>query len=346
MYWYYKYPLLCLLILILVGLAHLVWTNLPSSTEKSTATQTETSSKPADNETSDQKEKTAADSSADDSAPEAGKKRDSSGKEPTEPLDPETSERLNDLLTKAQTQLSKENFLAARKLSRNIIQPLENRGRLLSPLWKKAARILSRTNTKIFNSSIPVEEKEKYVIQAGDTLAGIAAKFNTTISAIQRSNGLDPTNPKIYPNDVLQIYQGDWRIKVFKENFRLLLYDDDLLFKVYKIGIGRQDRTPTGTFRIQNKLKEPDWTRRGKTIPYGDPDNVLGTRWMGLKPVGDTPKNLTGYGIHGTWKPETIGQAVSNGCVRLKNENVNELFSIVTRGTPVRIKEKPDGDSS
>ena len=109
---------------------------------------------------------------------------------------------------------------------------------------------------------------------------------------------------------------------------------------MYSVGIGRQGRTPTGTFKVASRIREPDWdspTPRGK-IPFGDKDNVLGTRWMQLKPTGNTNQNLRGYGIHGTWQPESIGHSLSNGCIRMKNRDVEELFSIVPLGTPVTIE--------
>ena len=70
-----------------------------------------------------------------------------------------------------------------------------------------------------------------------------------------------------------------------------------------------------------------------KTIPYGDPENVLGTRWMGF----ENQPGVMGYGIHGTERPESIGGDESMGCVRMRNREVEELFGVVPRGTPVRI---------
>jgi lipoprotein-anchoring transpeptidase ErfK/SrfK len=61
---------------------------------------------------------------------------------------------------------------------------------------------------------------------------------------------------------------------------------------------------------------------------------------MSLKPVGKTNSNLSGYGIHGTHEPESTGRMSSNGCIRMKNKEVNELYSIVPRGTDVIIKAK------
>ena len=77
---------------------------------------------------------------------------------------------------------------------------------------------------------------------------------------------------------------------------------------------------------------EPEW----KGIPYGDPKNILGTRWMGIT---DAQKTLKEYGIHGTWQPETVGAYVSKGCIRLLNDDVEELYKIVMIGTPVTIIE-------
>ena len=60
---------------------------------------------------------------------------------------------------------------------------------------------------------------------------------------------------------------------------------------------------------------------------------------MALKPTGKTDMNLRGYGIHGTWKPESIGTQCSNGCIRMRNDDVNELFTILPYHTKVTIEE-------
>ena len=84
---------------------------------------------------------------------------------------------------------------------------------------------------------------------------------------------------------------------------------------------------------MTEKLPNPVWyktTSSGakETIPPGDPKNELGTRWIGFKPA---------YGIHGTIDPKSIGKAMSNGCVRMHNEDVEELYDLVVVGTPVKI---------
>jgi lipoprotein-anchoring transpeptidase ErfK/SrfK len=84
-----------------------------------------------------------------------------------------------------------------------------------------------------------------------------------------------------------------------------------------------------GAFKILVKLENPVWYKAGAVIPPESPDNVLGTRWMGF--------DLEGYGIHGTVDPDKIGQQVTSGCIRMRNEEVEELYKIVPRGTPVTV---------
>lgn len=97
---------------------------------------------------------------------------------------------------------------------------------------------------------------------------------------------------------------------------QLKLYDASVLLKMYPIAVGKVlTPTPTGNYMIVNKEYNP-----------GGPFGVL---WMGLsKPH---------YGIHGTNDPSSIGKEVSLGCIRMFNDDVTELSSLVTIGTNVYI---------
>lgn len=106
-------------------------------------------------------------------------------------------------------------------------------------------------------------------------------------------------------------------------------YEGDTLIKAYPVAVGRKtSQTPVGDFKVINKSKNPTWSPRGRSpIPPG-PANPLGTRWIGFK---------NGYGIHGNNKPSVIGTLASAGCVRLYNEDVEELYEKVAVGTPVKV---------
>jgi len=106
----------------------------------------------------------------------------------------------------------------------------------------------------------------------------------------------------------------------------------------YGIGVGREGFTWTGTERISKMKEWPDWFPPKEMIerqPYlprfmaGGPSNPLGARAMYL---GNTL-----YRIHGTNQPSTIGTFVSSGCIRLVNEDVEDLFSRVQVGTRVVV---------
>jgi lipoprotein-anchoring transpeptidase ErfK/SrfK len=121
-------------------------------------------------------------------------------------------------------------------------------------------------------------------------------------------------------------------ILVDKSENVLLLKDDGQVVKRYVVSTGKDNSTPAGKYKIINKLEDPTWYKPGGGVyKAGDKKNEIGTRWMGL--------SKKGYGIHGTIEPQRLGEQVSHGCVRMKNEEIEELFKLVPTGTPVTIKD-------
>ncbi|MGL5512465.1 MAG: L,D-transpeptidase family protein [Sporomusa sp.] len=111
----------------------------------------------------------------------------------------------------------------------------------------------------------------------------------------------------------------------------LELYQNDTLLKEYPVAIGKPaNPTPIGEFTIVDKEIDPAWYPPGKdvVVPSGS-DNPLGYRWLGVGGL---------YGIHGTNTPRSIGLPVSNGCIRMQEEDVEELFELVDYGTVVKIE--------
>jgi hypothetical protein len=126
-----------------------------------------------------------------------------------------------------------------------------------------------------------------------------------------------------------------YQIEVNKTTNKLYLYYNGSVIKTYPVATGRTKKlTPEGIFRIGFKAVKPGWTKNGKTIPGGSPQNPLGERWLGLRVNGD---NARIYGIHGTNNPSSIGKHVSNGCIRMYNKNVIELYNRVPLNTQVWI---------
>ncbi|MGD0651862.1 MAG: L,D-transpeptidase family protein [Verrucomicrobiia bacterium] len=217
---------------------------------------------------------------------------------------------------------------AAGKLAegRALLQPLA--ARTNAP--ERILSALGDINAQVLFSPAPAPEKVDYTVAEGDSLGKISKKFGTTVELIKKSNGL--ARDLIRVGDRLRIYQGHFAVEVNKTANTLTVADNGRFFKRYRVGTGQFSKTPVGEFTITSRIENPPWYRPdGKTIPYGDPENILGTHWLGL--------NVPGYGIHGTWEPNTIGRQSSAGCIRLLNDDVAELFVMLPVDTPVTIHD-------
>jgi lipoprotein-anchoring transpeptidase ErfK/SrfK len=213
-----------------------------------------------------------------------------------------------------------------------LSKPLSVSGR-----WQ-IEQMLGRLNVQLVTTGRAMPEKTDYVVRAGDSISKIANKFRTTTDLIQSSNGITDPN-RIKAGDQLRVFNGKFGVTVSKTRNDLMLELNGRFFKRYRVGTGKFGKTPTGVFKITERIKEPVWWRPdGKEVPYGSKENILGTRWMALGATGQTPK-VKGYGIHGTWEPDSIGKAESAGCIRMLNQEVEELFVMLPVGTPVTIAE-------
>ncbi len=207
--------------------------------------------------------------------------------------------------------------------------------------WDEAAQALGALNIEMIFSSIETPESRIYSIESGDTLTSIGIKLNTTQGLLIQANDIsDPSMIRL--NQRLKHTPKDFRIVIERSTCRIYLLDKDGLFKYYQTGLGKPGfETNLGSYTIGNKEVDPTWHKPGsEPIPPGHPDNELGTRWMPLVPAQEgLPTDL---GIHGTIAPETIGTYASRGCPRMHNTEVEELYDLVVRSTPVEIVDTVD----
>jgi len=112
------------------------------------------------------------------------------------------------------------------------------------------------------------------------------------------------------------------RIEVNRKTKKLMFYLQGQLYKTYPVAVGKPETpTPLGEFTIYEKNPRPH--------------PGLGTRWMAF--------TYERHGIHGTFNPWTIGTEATAGCIRMYNEDVEEIFFLAPLGTPVIIYEKEEG---
>jgi len=174
-----------------------------------------------------------------------------------------------------------------------------------------------------------------YEVKKGDNIITIANKFHTTPELITRLNDLK-SNALNVGQSINIIDGGNLSILINLTECKLYLKSEDNIIRRYSVCVGKKETpTPTGSYNVTEKEVNPTWFSTAETggkgeIPGGDPRNELGSRWIGFKPS---------YGVHGTIFPESIGKVESHGCVRMNNKDVEELYSLVVVGTPVKIVE-------
>jgi L,D-transpeptidase ErfK/SrfK len=115
---------------------------------------------------------------------------------------------------------------------------------------------------------------------------------------------------------------------------KLAVIDGGEVIATFPVAVGASESpSPTGEFRIVSRVSNPTYYHPGKVIAPGK-DNPLGTRWVGL--------SQSGYGIHGTNAPRSVGHAASHGCIRLRNRDMERLFTLLRVGDTVAIRGERD----
>ncbi len=190
---------------------------------------------------------------------------------------------------------------------------------------------LGDLNLAIIASNRQTPQTIMHDVVPGDSLGKLAKQYNTTKELIKKSNNL--RSDVIRVGEKLRIWNAPFNVHVKKGQNILILKTGDEVVKIFHVSTGANNITPVGTFKIATKLANPVWFKPGsEPIPPESPENVLGTRWMGF----DTDPH---YGIHGTTEPDKIGQQVTAGCVRMRNNEVEQLFDLLPVGTQVVIQD-------
>jgi len=184
----------------------------------------------------------------------------------------------------------------------------------------------------------PASEDELAAAYPANELAGWSSEMTDWLDELKRElnrQTADGKQPSLGWPDASGPKAGDGRpageldalaekpleIIVDKTNHRLAVVSGNVLLRNYEVGLGG-DRTPEGQFVITEKVRDPN----------GRPDGEFGSRGMTLSD--------TLYAIHGTDEPDSIGMDESHGCIRMKKEDLEELYDLVAIGTRVRIVEE------
>jgi len=177
---------------------------------------------------------------------------------------------------------------------------------------------------------------ETYVVQSGDGLEKIGKKYAVPYELLMTINGI--TNAaSLRLDQKIKVPKGPFTARIYKSKFRMDLYLGDVFVRSYPVGLGTQGGTPTGTWKVKNRLLNPTYyppASEGKKtiVAPDDPNNPLGDNWIGLEGVEGDAVGREGFGIHGTIEPDSIGKEASLGCVRMRNEDVAVVYQMLVTG--------------
>lgn len=241
---------------------------------------------------------------------------------------------------------------------------LEARTLLNTALWDKslsaADRSVIRAQMAALNETLffgPVAAKgdpltDTYTVQSGDVLVRLPFRQSlpTDYRFIQRINKMSSAS-NLRVGQRLKVVRVPIHAVVHKKDYRMDLWagapitgtgtkvgpdgqeEGWTYIRSLTVGLGESDGTPEGLFvvRPKSKLINPKWVnpRTGEVFQPDDPKNPIGEHWVGLDGADDNTRRFTGYGIHGTIDPDSIGQQRSMGCVRMRADDVALVWELL-----------------
>lgn len=231
-----------------------------------------------------------------------------------------------------------EHVLARDKLTR----VLERGG--LSPGDEEAVRdALARVNERlVFGPEVVPGDPftMEYTIRSGDVLSKLPREMGLLVPwrFIGTVNRIDDP-ARIRVGQRIKLVTGPFHALVHKSEHRMDVYLGDgaeqVFVRSFDVGLGENDGTPIGRWRIGTKVQNPDWRnpRTGEYFSSDDPENPIGEWWLALEPDEERLKDATSYGIHGTIDPDSIGDDRSMGCVRMRDADIAIVYELLRSGS-------------
>lgn len=257
------------------------------------------------------------------------------------PTDPTAARAHDDTRTGNSGIESARRLVDADKMleARQSLQAMLKRGGLSPTEDREVRALLTRIadETVFGKKTLPGDPLiDTYTIQSGDVLEKVGKKLGAPAEALMLMNGISDAR-RIRAEQKIKVPKQAFYAKIYKSQFRLDLYLGDTYLRSYRVGLGAEGGTPEGVWKVENRLKNPTYfpseSAKNKTvIAPNDPNNPLGEWWIGLEGVEGAAVGHKGYGIHGTIEPESIGKAVSLGCIRMLNEDVAVVWKLMQPG--------------
>lgn len=177
-----------------------------------------------------------------------------------------------------------------------------------------------------------------YRVSRGDVLQKIVEREHLMLSSlfISRINNITPG--KLPVGQLIKLIRGPVHAVVNKSQFTMDLYlaqegQPKAFFKRLTVGVGKNDSTPVGSWLVVRKVSHAHWSpppsaTQNHPIAWGEEGYPLGKEgyWIALQGTDENTRTRTGYGLHGTNEPESVGKAASLGCVRMADDDIELVY--------------------
>ena len=229
-------------------------------------------------------------------------------------------------------------------------------GFLAEPEQAQAVAVLTAIADKMV-FSIRIHDGDPYALlytfKNRDRLINVARdlKLHLPWEGLLRINALRSAK-RIKAGQTLKMVKGPCHSIVYKQPHVMDVYlrregMDMVFLRRMRVGLGAEDTTPVGPWRVVSRLTKPVYNptpRSGlkkSSIRYGEPNYAFGRKglWIGLQGTGENTEGRTGYGIHSTNDPDSIGRNASEGCIRLGDDDIDLIYALLKeRHSTVEIR--------
>jgi lipoprotein-anchoring transpeptidase ErfK/SrfK len=249
---------------------------------------------------------------------------------PTTQANPKVTELINK--TMELVRISPEKIIEARDILNDaLLIPMNN---VQQALLKK--RLSELADKWLFSRTVYPQDPlcGNYQVMEGELLKQISGENKVPWEILQEINNI--SRPELLKSGSrIKVIHGPFHAKVSRSTFTMDVYLQRTVVRSFAVGLGQEGKeTPTGLWSVKQggKLIKPPWSDpdTGKLLHYGDQGYALGSRWIALEGLKGNAKGRTGFGIHGTIEPETIGTKSSRGCIRLHNGDVIKVYNLLS----------------
>jgi lipoprotein-anchoring transpeptidase ErfK/SrfK len=172
---------------------------------------------------------------------------------------------------------------------------------------------------------------DRYLVKSGDNLERIGRNNDVPYQLLMKINGIKKA-ANLQAGVQIKVVNGPFHAVVRRSASTMDLYVQDSYVRTFVVGLGRPGKeTPTGQWQVGERLSRPPYwdPETGEKFVATDPEYPIGPYYIKLKGISGQAVGRTGFAIHGTNKPAEIGMNTSSGCIRLHNEKVEEIYSLL-----------------